>query len=179
VDQLERWGVDHLHADVSLPAPCCYGVTASWPHLRRILRRAGFVCDGQDEIILLARVDDLPSLEESPERGLTVVRRTGLLGTRFSAILDDREVGFIEVDADLTSGGSLSRLAGWADVGNLHVAEQLRRRGIATWLVGAASDWLRLARVDRLIAYCEPDHVDEHAFLLSCGWRELTRTERD
>jgi len=36
---------------------------------------------------------------------------------------------FIEVDADMTSGGSLSRLAGWADVGNLHVAEGLRRRG--------------------------------------------------
>lgn len=178
VDQLERWGVDHLHADVSLPAPCCYGVTASWPHLRRIFQRAGFVRDGHEEVILLARVDDLPTLVEPPVPGLAVSRRAGLLGTRFSATLGDREVGFIEVDTDMTSGGSLSRLAGWADVGNLHVAEELRRRGIATWLVGAAADWLRLARIDRLIAYCWPDHVDEHAFLLGCGWRELTRTER-
>jgi GNAT superfamily N-acetyltransferase len=138
----------------------------------------GFVHDGHEEVILLARVDDLPALVEPLDSGMTVWRRTGLLGTRFSAMLGDREVGFIEVDADLTSGGSLSRLAGWADVGNLHVAEEMRRRGIATWLVGAAADWLRLAGVDRLIAYCEPDHADEHAFLVSCGWRELTRTER-
>jgi GNAT superfamily N-acetyltransferase len=37
----------------------------------------------------------------------------------------------------------LAHLGGWADVGSLHVVEAYRRRGVATWLVGQAADWLR------------------------------------
>ena len=36
--------------------------------------------------------------------------------TRRAAVLDERVVGFSEVQADLTAGGALSRLGGWADV---------------------------------------------------------------
>jgi GNAT superfamily N-acetyltransferase len=33
------------------------------------------------------------------------------------------------------------------------VAEPYRRQGVATWLLGQAADWLRLAQVDRLLDY--------------------------
>ena len=57
--------------------------------------------------------------------------------------------------------------------------EALRRRGIGTWLVGHAADWLRFARVERLVDYAIVGEGDAHlAFLGGLGWRELTRTRR-
>jgi GNAT superfamily N-acetyltransferase len=84
----------------------------------------------------------------------------------------------VEVQTDLTNGGARSRLAGWGDVWELSVDEPLRRRGIATWLVGHAADWLRLARVERLLHVAvEGEHADL-AFATRLGWRELSRVDR-
>jgi GNAT superfamily N-acetyltransferase len=52
------------------------------------------------------------------------------------------------------------------------------RRGIATWLVGHAADWLRLGHADRLIAYCLPEQAGVLAFAGHAGLRELVRSER-
>ena len=84
-------------------------------------------------------------------------------------------------------GERLSRHGGWADEGNLHVTEEHRRRGVATWLIGLAADWLTLAHVDRLLTYAwlEPsrdgtgqDHTGYRAFLAASGFTELSRTRR-
>jgi GNAT superfamily N-acetyltransferase len=99
-------------------------------------------------------------------------------GTRFSAWLGDELAGFVDLAIDLTNGGALSRLASWSEIDTLHVAEAHRRRGVATWLIGHAADWLRLGHADRLIAYCWPEQTDMLGFLVGRGWRELTRTER-
>jgi GNAT superfamily N-acetyltransferase len=65
------------------------------------------------------------------------------------------------------------------DVWERHVEEGRRRRGIATWLVGHAADWLRLARVDRLLDYVIAGEGDDHlAFLTALGFRELARAQR-
>ena len=60
------------------------------------------------------------------------------------------------------------------------VAEPYRRRGVATWLLGQAAGWLRLARVSRLLDYASPDEPDTgyRAFLATAGFQELTRTRR-
>jgi GNAT superfamily N-acetyltransferase len=58
------------------------------------------------------------------------------------------------------------------------VAAAHRRRGVATWLVGQAADWLRLARVDRLLEYAWPEEQDLLGLLGRLGFRELTRTAR-
>ena len=47
-------------------------------------------------------------------------------------MLGDDAIGFVEVESDPTEGGTRFRYAGWADVGNLHVAEPHRRQGICT-----------------------------------------------
>jgi hypothetical protein len=57
---------------------------------------------------------------------------------------------------------------------------------VASWLLGQAADWLRLAGVDRLLDYAwlggtDPGgqgNADYRAFPLASGFRELTRTER-
>jgi GNAT superfamily N-acetyltransferase len=87
-------------------------------------------------------------------------------------------VGYIEVDANLAEGGRLAHLGGWADIANLHVVEAYRRRGVGSWLVGQAADWLRLARVDRLLAYAWPEEQDLLGLLGRVGFRELTRTAK-
>jgi len=175
--RLGSWG-GHWHADGVLPAPGVYGMPAQWPHVRKLYQRAGFVHDGQVEIVLLARVDELPGPSAPPLEGLALERSVGESGTRLSARLGEEVVGFVEVDANLVEGGRLAHLGGWADVGNLHVVEAYRRRGVGTWLVGQAADWLRLARVDRLLAYAWPKEQAELGLLGRVGFRELTRTAR-
>ncbi|MDX6705709.1 MAG: hypothetical protein QOI48_1555 [Solirubrobacteraceae bacterium] len=173
------WGVELIEADGSLPSPATYGLMDCWPHVNAAYERAGFArCDDHAEIILVADVDDLPRRGEAPIQGLTLKRLVGDHATRFVTTLGDRVAGMIELQTDLTIGGTLSRLAGWGDIWELHVAEDLRRRGIATWLVGHAADWLALARVQRLLHFCVTDEESELAFALSAGWRELARVHR-
>jgi ribosomal protein S18 acetylase RimI-like enzyme len=178
LERLRAWGGDHWHADGALPAPGVYGVPEQWPHVRALYERAGFVHDGHVEIVLLARVDELPGPAAPPLDGLALDRSVGECGTRLSARLGEECVGFIEVETNLAEGGRLAHLGGWADVGNLHVDEAYRRRGIATWLVGEAADWLRLARVERLVDYAWPEEEAMLALLGGLGFRELTRIAR-
>ena len=177
-DVLDEWGVSKRYADGALPAFATYGIPACWPHIRAAYTRAGFRPGGRIEVILVARVDDLPRDHRCPIDGVTLTRSVGECGTRLSAMREGQRAGYIEVETDVTAGGTRSRLAGWADIGNLHVAEDLRRRGLGTWLVAQAASWLRLGRVERLIAYAVPEDTDELAFLDAVGFQELTRTER-
>jgi GNAT superfamily N-acetyltransferase len=176
--QLRRWQVTRWHADGTLPAPGVYGVPEQWPHIRALYERAGFVHDGHTEIVLLAMVDELPRPAEPPIPGLQLGRALGINGTRLYGSIGDKLVGYIEVDTNLAEGGWLANPAGWADVGNLHVDEANRRRGVATWLVGQAADWLRLARMERLLDYAWPEEEAMLALLGRLGFRELTRTAR-
>lgn len=176
---LERTGTRRIHGDGSLPAPATYGVPNVWPHVAAALERAGFTPGPRVEAILVADVADLPRPVDPPVPGLELRTALGGRGTRLTAVLDSAVVGIHEVQTDLTAGGTRSRLAGWADMWELHVDAAHRRRGIGTWLVGHAADLLRLARADRLLAYTTPDEADgELPFLQAMGFRELTRTRR-
>jgi GNAT superfamily N-acetyltransferase len=177
VSQLDRWGVTRRYADVTLPVPAVYGVPEQLPHIRAAYERAGFVEGDRIEILYLADVGDLPGPSKPPVEGLELRRSLGVNGTRFAAVLDDEVVGFIEVEA-LTEARRLPRQEGWADIGNLEVVEAYRLRGVATWLLGAAAEWLRLAGIDRLIGYATPG--DDHLafFDHTPGFRVLTRTSR-
>jgi GNAT superfamily N-acetyltransferase len=186
LDRLRAWGAERWEADGALPAPGVYGLPEQWPHIQALYERAGFVHrertgsehDGHTEVVLLAMVDELPRPAAPPIGGLRLGRALGVNGTRLYGSVGDELVGYIEVDTNLTQGGRLAHLAGWADVGNLHVDEAWRRRGVATWLVGQAADWLRLARVERLLDYAWPGEEARLALLGRVGFRELTRTTR-
>lgn len=173
---LDRWGVRHQYADGTLPAPGVYGVPAQWPHVRAAFERAGFV-HGRVETIYIANVDDLPRASEKAPSGLEVRRSVGTNGTRLSAVHGSEVLGYVEVER-LEDPGRLARHGGWADIGNLDVREEYRRRGVATWLVAQAADWLRLARIDRVLDYAQPEEQERMAFLAEVGFRELTRTHR-
>jgi hypothetical protein len=149
LETVARWGVARVHADGALPAPGIFGVPDCWPHVAGAYENAGFVHDGRVETILLAEVGDLPSAR-------TGARRTmGAQATRFESA-----AGYVELQTDLTAGGTRSRLAGWAEVWD--------QRG--EW-PGEASEWLRLAGVWRLLHYA----IDE---IPGEPWRVLTHARR-
>ncbi|MDQ2876694.1 MAG: GNAT family N-acetyltransferase [Actinomycetota bacterium] len=185
--QFARWGVTHQEAGGELPVPGVYGVPAPWPHVSSAYERAGFAHTGHTEIVYLARVSDLPAPAPAPApvAGLSVRRSVGMNGTRLSAVLDDDVIGYIEVETGQDAERQ-PRHGGWADIGNLRVEPGYRRRGVATWLLGQAAGWLRLADVDRVLDYAwlegtDPgglDYADYRAFLPAAGFRELTRTRR-
>ena len=183
IRQLEEWGVNSQDAGGELPVPGVYGVPEQWPHVRALYEGAGFLHMGRTEVVHLARVEDLPRPAEVPVEGLSVRRSVGMNGTRLSAALGEQVIGYIEVDT-LQEGQRLTRHGGWADIGNLCVAEGYRRRGIASWLLGQAAVWLQLAHVDRLLDYtplddpAEPDESGYRMFLSASGFAELTRTKR-
>jgi GNAT superfamily N-acetyltransferase len=185
IRQLEEWGVTRQQAGGELPVRGVYGVPEQWPHIRALYQRAGFAHTGHTEIVYLARVDDLPRPAAVPIDGLAVRRTAGTNGTRLSAVLGEHVIGCVEVET-FDAGERLPRHGGWADVGNLRVAEPYRRRGVASWLLGRAADWLRLPDVGRVLDYAwldgtDPgglDYADYRAFLPAAGFQELTRTRR-
>jgi GNAT superfamily N-acetyltransferase len=185
VRQLAEWDVSIQGAGGELPVPGVYGVPAQWPHIRALYQGAGFVHTGHTEVVYLARVQDLPHSAAPPIAELALRRSVGINGTRLSAVLSQEVIGYIEIEI-LEEGERLSRRGGWADVGNLHVAEQHRRRGVGTWLLGQAADWLRLAQVERILTYAwleghDPTgqyYTDYRAFVAASGFIELTRTQR-
>jgi GNAT superfamily N-acetyltransferase len=98
----------------------------------------------------------------------------------------DREQLTDLVNAHAAEHERLARRGGWAGLGNLRIAPGYRRRGVATWLLRLAGQWLRLAQVERLLGYAYAqgrdetgqDYHDYRAFLGASGFRELTRTRR-
>ncbi|HEY7104187.1 MAG TPA: GNAT family N-acetyltransferase [Mycobacteriales bacterium] len=174
VARLRAWRPARVGADGTLPAPGVYGIPEQWPHVADLLSRVGFRRGERTEVVLLADVASLARPEPPPE--LRVVRTLGTVGTRLAALRGDCEVGFVEVDTGIGGSGSIAGQPGWADIGNLWVQEADRGRGIGSWLLGEAAEWLRLARVDRLLGYADPGTP---GFLERSGFRRLTETARD
>ncbi|KOX04431.1 hypothetical protein ADK65_04665 [Streptomyces sp. NRRL B-1140] len=171
-----RWNPRVRYADGSLPAPLLYGLPRNWPHIRALYERAGFRHTGDTEVILIARVADLPAAEPRP--GVTAERTPGECGTRLTARAEGKSLGFIEIDTAPARPERHARAAGVADIGNLHIEPAQDGTGLEHWLLARAADWLRLCGVDRLVA-CEPAADRARlALLTGAGFSELTRTDR-
>ncbi|MHC3467879.1 N-acetyltransferase [Streptomyces sp. 7R007] len=175
--QLARWNVRARYADGALPAPVVYGLPRTWPHIRAAYERAGFRHVGDTEVILIARVEDLPTAPSRPD--VSLERTLGECGTRFTAYDDTgAALGFVEVDTSLARPERHARGEGLADVGNLHLGPSAQRTALAHTLLAQAADWLRLCGADRLCAYEPADDPAAIDLLLGAGFRELTRTDR-
>ncbi|WP_075299134.1 MULTISPECIES: N-acetyltransferase [unclassified Pseudonocardia] len=171
---LRSWNVRSVLADFALPAPGLTGVPEQWPHVVRLLDELGFESRRSEQVLLA----DVATLPDSTRDDLTIRRTLGERGTRFTALTAEQELGYVEIDTTIAGPGRVAAPVGWADVGNLRVAEDSRWQGVGTTLVAAAAHWLRLARVDRLLAYAEPDESELVAFLRRCGFQVVTTCHR-
>jgi GNAT superfamily N-acetyltransferase len=184
IRRMDEWGAASQEAGGELPVPGVYGVPEQWPHIRSLYREAGFEHTGHTEVVYLGTVENLSGADEPPLAGAMVRRSVGINGTRLTAFLGGKAAGYIELEI-FDQAERLPRHGRWADIGNLHVAAEYRRRGVATWLLAQAAEWLRLAQVERLLTYAWLDGADEtgqsyddyRAFLAASGFRELTRTD--
>ena len=143
IRQLEAWGVQRHEAGGELPVPGVYGVPDQWSHASARYEQSGFAHTG-------IPAEDL-HLCRGPDRSGVSAPDCRVSGTRLSAMPGDT-IGYIEVEI-FDAGERPSRSGGWAGVGNLLVSELCRRRGIGTWLLSQAADWLRAAGLDRLLDY--------------------------
>ena len=173
---LRSWSVARILSDPSLPAPGVYGIPAQWPHVERLMAAAGFAPGAQAEVVLVAHVAQLAPTMAPP--GVTLRRRVGVSGTRLTALDDEDEIGYVEVEIAGGEANQLAAISRWADIGNLWVDPGRRRRGVGRWLVGQAASWLALGHVGRLLAYVDGAEEGELAFHTALGFTELTRTRR-
>jgi GNAT superfamily N-acetyltransferase len=182
-EKLASWPVERLQTyGVGLPKMPLQGIPDAWPHVASALDSTGYrsTQKGHRGALYVGRLDDVSTPDGPPVPGATIHRTTGRLGVRFSALLGGEELGICECEADLGRGGTLPALRGWAELSEVRVAEEWRNRGIGSWLVQTAADWLRLARCDRILLVVDED--DEAAgagrFYRRFGWDVLTRELR-
>jgi GNAT superfamily N-acetyltransferase len=132
--------------------PTVSGIPDTWPHIAAIVRAAGYAPEPEREEILYAgRIDHLEPPPAPPIEGLVLARRMCDFAPRFAAELAGETVGLFDVGSDVTGGGALPALAGWADPWNLWVEERYRSQGVGSWLVRSAVPYLRLAGCDRML----------------------------
>lgn len=179
-ERLVAWRVGRQQAyGVGLPKMPLLGVPDAWPHVASALGAAGYRPPRRDHRGALygGRLDGAPAPQAPPLPGITTRRTVGRFGSRFSALLGGEELGGCECVADLDRGGALPALRGWAELSEVYVAEGWRNRGIGSWLVGTAADWLTLCRRDRVVLAV--DERDERAgagrFYRRLGWDVLAR----
>jgi hypothetical protein len=119
-ERLANWKVRKEYGWISgLPTVPMIGVPESWPHVAAALATAGYGPDPSHhrEALYGGRLDGVPVPTEGLSAAdLTVKRAAGPHETRFSAVEGEEELGFCEVVPDLTRGGSLPALGGWAEL---------------------------------------------------------------
>lgn len=182
---LALWGaVREEVCSGGLPVPSFGGVPDCWPHVAAALRKAGYEARPEHrEALYGGTLAGVPKAGDPPLPGLEVVRSTGRFGIRFSACEGGEggeEVGHLECVRDLTGGGSMPALGGWAELAELWVRERSRDRGVGRWLVEHAARWLLLGDCDRIVFVVGEDDEDAGAgrFYRRFGWGVLTRLTR-
>ncbi len=153
-EYMTTWGVRRqLGWDTGLPAGPLWGVPDAWPHIAAALRNAGYVPDAivHHEAIYGGWLTDITPPTAPPVAGLTIQRRVGTYETRIAAVADNQEIGWCDVQPDLTRGGLSPALRGWAWLTELEVQHDWQNRGIGRWLVQSTVAWLRLAGCDRVV----------------------------
>ncbi len=177
IDKAGSWQPSRIYADGSLPAPGCYGIPDSWPHIRQLVTAAGFDGPTRSETVLAARCRDLVGHHID---GAEVHRSVGALGARFDLVGPDGHLGYIEVGEIDQSLARSTAGATWTDVGNLFATAPTTLDSVMPALLSAAAEWLLLGGIERIIDYYADDvHPPEYlAVLHRLGFQRLSTNDR-
>ncbi|AQA22785.1 hypothetical protein BTZ20_0272 [Rhodococcus sp. MTM3W5.2] len=170
----ESWGARRIFAEGDLPTPATFGIPDCWPHLEELLLGAGFrPAEGAVELLLAGGIETLPVSDDSVFEQIR--RSVGERGVRFTLGDGGTEQGRVETIDDCTSGGTLLRLAGWAEVADLLLPPGPRGKACAP---GTVADWLRMGGVENLFIALARGDVEEAEYLEGLGWRQLATVRR-
>ena len=179
--QMKTWQVVDEQISGPLPVPACVGIPDVWPHISGLVEQFGYSANEDiDESVYGGTLNEIVTLGAPPVKGVTVQRDAGEFGTRFVARLDGRDIAHCECISDLTEGGQLPALVGWAELSELATSEAMRNQGVGSWVVRHAVEWLRMAKCDRIVLSVARD--DEKAgagrFYQRFGWMPLVRQKK-
>jgi GNAT superfamily N-acetyltransferase len=183
-EQFTRWAVRAVWvAGVGPAVGPTAGLPDAWPHIVAALVAAGYGPDpetAREEAVYAGYLDQIPPPEAPPREGMTIQRRVGLFGTRFTALVQGEAVGYCECVSHLTEGGSLPALAGWGELAELEVRQAWRDRGVGAWLVRHAAAWLRMGGCNRIVlaVAAQDEAAGAGRFYERQGWRSLARLQR-
>jgi GNAT superfamily N-acetyltransferase len=180
-EQMAQWGIREEWAfDNGLPITLVGGIPEAWPHIMELFTKAGYTPKSNwQEHIYGGSLTGIPLPGAAPVAGLTIQRRM-LGGAGFVALFAGEEVGYCDWLADLTEGGKLPSLRGWAELEEIDVEEQWRNQGIGSWLVQHGAAWCRLAGCER-VALNVTKWDEEHGagrFYDRIGWQPFTRLHK-
>lgn len=111
-----------------------------------------------------------------------MVRRLTRWGeTAFCAVFGASEIGHCAFRTDLTDGGQIAPLARWAMLADFDVDAAWRNRGVGTWLLQQAVQWMRLAGCDRVVLGVSEDEEGVRARqpYRRFGWSALAHLEKE
>jgi len=172
---LDAWQVRVQYADGSLPAPACYGVPDSWPHIRSLYSGAGFAPVREETVLAVPCADLIRPRPESWDQH----RSVGTLGTRFDLSQDGNALGYIEVCQLSGELAKSNASRGWADVGNLEVEDGVDPETVIPHLYSVGAGWLMRGGIETLLDYHSEEEPPEHLELLQrCGFKTLVTNAR-
>ena len=176
--QMNAWQVLDERILGPLPVHACVGIPDVWPHIAGLIEEFGYSSNEDiDSTVYGGTLNGISSPGEPPIRGVTIHRDLGGFGTRFVARLDGRNVGQCECISDLTEGGLLHALTGWAELSEIETSESMRNQGVGSWVVRHAVEWLRLAKCDRVVLFVARENEEAGAgrFYKRFGWMPMVR----
>jgi GNAT superfamily N-acetyltransferase len=177
--QMDEWNARSRFAfDSHLPISIYGGIPDCWQHISALFDSAGYQA-AHGGAVFGGTLDAIGAPGDAPVPGMTMRRvvRGQRDGVSFAAELNGEFIGWSEWVIDLTAGGDLPALRGWAELTEMFVKEEWRNRGIGAWLIKHAAVWLRLAHIDRVTLHVDRDDDAEGAgrFYERQGWFPFAR----
>lgn len=179
-EQAAAWCATATRLNGGPPAGPIAGVPDVWPHITAAIEKAGFrQHPGSIETLYGGQLDSIAAPGDPPLSGLRLRRSAGRFGARFDAMEGERSVGYCDIVTDLTEGGALPALRGWAELAEIGVEPEQRSRGIGSWLLRHAVAWARSGCCKRLllITTAEGDAAGAGRLYRRFGWQPLTRIQ--
>jgi hypothetical protein len=167
-----------FHVSGDLPGVLVYGIPDTWAHVDALARERGITPEpGRDDLLLVARLADLPRPEPAP-MGCTLAPGVASSGDALLTVRRQAEsVTRMELATDLTDHGrNPSQQGAGALWGPFHDAAEPSAE-TARWLWLESFEWLRLAGCDRVVAALVDDEsaVD---LAVALGLRRAARLRR-
>lgn len=181
-EQMKIWGVTEggICGD-GLWVPVLSGVPDVWPHIIKLLEQSGYVAsEKRQEAMYGGTLASIPVPGDPPIKGMSIMRDMGSFCTRFRAIIDGQAVSQCECCMDLSEGGRRPALTGWAELSEIETKVSWRNRGVGTWVLQHAIQWLRFGGYDRCVLSVteEDESAGAGRFYQRFGWWPLVRLKK-